>query len=50
MNERTYKTIESVGAGSIAIGIITMVAGITLGILTVINGARLLRKRSDIMI
>ena len=50
MNERTYKTIENVGAGSLVIGIITIVVGLTLGIITIINGARLLKKRSDIMI
>jgi hypothetical protein len=50
MNERTYKTIEMVGAGSLVIGIITIVTGVTLGVLTIVNGARLLKKRSDIII
>lgn len=49
MNEKTYKTMNVTGAGSIALGIIVLVSGIICGVLSIINGARLLRKKSEII-
>lgn len=49
MNEKSYKTMKSVGGGSIALGIIVLVTGIATGVLTIINGARLLKEKSDIL-
>lgn len=49
MGERAYKTMKKVGAGSIALGIFTLVFGIACGVLMVINGAKLLRRKSDIL-
>lgn len=49
MNEKTYKTMKSVGGGSIAIGIILLVTGLVTGILTIVNGARLLKRKSELM-
>lgn len=48
-NEKTYKTMANVGAGDLAIGIIVLVTGIVTGILMIINGARLLKGKSDLM-
>ena len=50
MNEKLYKTVSGAGAGSLALGIITLVTGIVTGILMIVNGARLLKGKSDIMI
>jgi hypothetical protein len=50
MNEKIYKTMSSAGAGCIALGIITLVTGITAGILMIVNGARLLKRKSEILI
>lgn len=50
MSEKLYKTVSSVGAGSIALGIIALVTGVTTGILMIVNGARLLKSKSDMMI
>ena len=50
MSEKLYKTVSNVGAGSIALGIITLVQGVTTGILMIVNGARLLKSKSDMMI
>ncbi len=50
MSEKLYKTVSHVGAGSIALGIITLVTGVTTGILMIVNGARLLKSKSDMMI
>ena len=38
--EKAYKTMSQAGAGSIVIGIITIVTGV--------NGARLLKNKSEI--
>lgn len=49
MNEKTYKTMSVTGAGSIAIGIVMLVSGVVCGILSIVNGARLLKQKSDII-
>lgn len=49
MNEKVYKTMKTTGGTNIALGIVIMVIGIAIGILAIINGARLLRNKSDIM-
>lgn len=46
--ERVYKTMTRTGAGCIAIGIIMAVAGLTAGIISIVNGALLLKRRSEI--
>lgn len=50
MSERVYKTMSRAGANSLVLGIILMVTGITAGIMMVVNGARLLNRKSDIII
>ena len=51
MSEKLYKIVSGVGAaGSIALGIITLVTGVSTGILMIVNGARLLKGKSDMMI
>ena len=49
MNEKLYKMMGASGAGNIAIGIISVVTGVVGGVLLIITGARLLKKRSEIM-
>ena len=49
MSEKLYKIVSGVGAGSIALGIITLVTGVTTGVLMIVNGARLLKGKSDMM-
>lgn len=48
-NEKTYKTMANVGAGDLTLGIIILVTGVVTGILMIINGARLLKGKSDLM-
>lgn len=48
MNEKIYKTMSRCGAGSIALGIIVLVTGITTGILMLVSGARLLKRKTEI--
>ena len=50
MNEKLYKMMGVSGAGNITLGIISIVTGVATGVLLIITGARLLKKRSDIMI
>lgn len=50
MNEKVYKTMTGAGAGNIAVGIVVMVTGIVSGILMIVNGARLLKRKSEILI
>ena len=42
MSEKLYKIVSGVGAGSIAL--------VSTGILMIVNGARLLKGKSDMMI
>lgn len=49
MNEKLYKTMGVAGAGNLTIGIISIVTGVVSGILLIISGARLLKKRSEIL-
>ena len=50
LNEKIYKTMASSGAGSLALGIVVLVTGLVTGILMIVNGARLLRRKSEILI
>lgn len=50
MNEKIYKTIGSAGVGSLVLGIVILATGMVAGIMMIVNGARLLRHKSDILI
>lgn len=50
MNEKIYKTMSSTGACSLAVGIIVLATGIVTGVMIIVNGARLLKKKSEILI
>lgn len=46
--ERVYKTMRNTGDGCIAIGVIIAVTGLTVGIISIVNGALLLKRKSEI--
>lgn len=46
--EKVYKTMKSVGAGCIVLGIITLVVGLSVGIISIVSGARLLKNKSEV--
>lgn len=50
MNEKIYKTISRAGTGTLIIGIVVMVTGIVSGTLLIVNGARLIKKKYEIII
>ena len=46
--EKIYKTMRDTGAGSIALGIVILVSGITVGIISIINGTILLKRKNEL--
>ena len=46
--EKVYKTMRNTGAGSIALGVIILVSGLIIGILSIVKGALLLKRKNDI--
>lgn len=49
MQEKNFRTMRRVGGYNIVIGIIAIISGIVCGILTIINGAKLLKSKSDML-
>ncbi|MBO5293367.1 MAG: hypothetical protein J6B10_09335 [Lachnospiraceae bacterium] len=49
MEEKVYKTMNGAGALNITLGVISLVAGVTAGILLLISGAKLLARKSQIL-
>jgi len=48
--EKIYKTMRGTGVSNIVLGVIVLVTGITAGVLIIVNGARLLKRKSSVMI
>ena len=46
--EKAYRTMKSSGTGNIVVGIIILVLGITAGVISIVNGASLLRNKKEI--
>ena len=47
--EKVYKVLRNAGSANIAIGVLLIVLGITLGILNIVSGASLLKNRRNIL-
>lgn len=50
MNEKIYKTMSGSGACSLVLGIVILVTGISAGVMMIVNGARLLKRKSEILL
>ncbi|MBQ7613813.1 MAG: hypothetical protein IJU77_02110 [Butyrivibrio sp.] len=50
MEEKTYKVLGGAGALNIAFGVISIVVGVTTGVLLIISGGKLLASRRNIII
>ena len=50
MSEKIYKAMKNTGALNIAVGIVTLVTGISSGILLIVSGANLLKKKKGILL
>ena len=48
MNEKIDKTMARCGVGSIALGIVVLVTGVATGVLMLVSGARLLKRKTEI--
>ncbi len=46
--ERVFKTMRTAGAGSIALGVVVLLTGLTVGVLSIVNGALLLRRKNEL--
>ena len=49
MGEQAYKTMKSVGIFNLIFGIVTIVAGVSAGVVLIVTGGRLLKKKSNIL-
>lgn len=49
MNEKVYKSMKHAGGANIALGVLMIVAGVTMGVLAIVNGAKLLKDKAEIM-
>lgn len=49
MDEKVYKTLNSTGKLNIIFGILTIAFGIGTGIVFIVNGARLLKRKSRML-
>lgn len=49
-NVKIYRTLSATGAGDIVIGILVIVVGLSAGVIAIVNGARLLASRKNIML
>lgn len=49
MQEKVYGIMKNVGVGNLVFGIVIIVAGVTVGVVSIINGARLLKSKSNIL-
>lgn len=49
MSEKAYKTMGSVGAANIVLGIIALATGVATGIILLVNGGRLLKNKGNIL-
>lgn len=49
MNEKVYHSMHYVGAWNIALGIVTLVIGMGIGVMSIIHGAKLLRTKKTLL-
>ena len=49
MKEKIYKTMAVTGAGNIALGVVILISGIACGVVAIVSGGRLLKRKSDII-
>lgn len=47
--EKVYKTMRGAGICSIAVGIVILTAGLAVGILSIVSGSLLLKRKKDII-
>lgn len=48
MPEKAYQTMKHAGAWNIVMGILILIAGVTIGILSIVYGGKLVKNKSEI--
>lgn len=49
MQEKFYKLMGRAGGGNIALGVVVLISGVVCGILMIVNGAKLLKRKSEMI-
>ncbi len=49
MSEKIYNTMKAVGVGNLVMGILCIIAGVTCGVVMIVSGGKLLKKKSEIL-
>ncbi len=49
VEEKIYKTMGRTGSSNIAVGILVLVCGVVTGVLMIVTGANLLRKKGKVL-
>ncbi len=49
MEEKVYHSMSRIGKAGIALGIVTLVCGVAVGVLSIVFGGKLLKERSRII-
>lgn len=50
MNEKIYNTMSRSGSWNIAIGITVIVVGVASGVMLILNGAKLIKQKYQLML
>ncbi len=48
MEENTYKIMSNTGIWSLVLGIVAICSGIAIGVLMIVNGAKLIKSKSGL--
>lgn len=48
MEEKVYRTMKLAGSGNIVIGIVMIVIGLAAGIVSIVSGAQLLKRKGEL--
>ena len=49
MNEKIFKSLSGIGVAGIVTGIIIIVTGVSLGVISIVSGAQALRLKKNII-
>ncbi|MCD8118463.1 MAG: hypothetical protein LUE29_03045 [Lachnospiraceae bacterium] len=47
--EKIYREMKAVGGWNIALGVVMIVVGVTVGVLTIVHGGKLLKDKSEVL-
>lgn len=50
MNEKFFKLVANTGISNLVMGIIVIVTGVTSGVILIVSGAKIMKKKDDLLI